>query len=282
MASIAFFNGDYIPSDDLKISALDLSIHRGYGIFDYFVAEDGKIIWFDDYLDRFYASAKKAMLNVDYQRDELKEIIYKLISLNKKEKSGVKLVLTGGFSNDGYTTSGKTNLLIFILKFPKSNTDAHTKGVNLIMDEYMRPNPTIKTLNYFNSVLNQQKMKEYQAIDVLYHFNNIVYETSRSNIYLIKEGRVITKGDKVLEGVTRKNAMRVIQQNFPLELRDFSIDELLNADEVFITSSTKWILPVVKIEDAVISDGKVGPVSKQLIQAYEEEVTREKAQLETV
>ena len=82
------------------------------------------------------------------------------------QNNEVKFLTTDG--NDGYTTSGKTNLLIFILKFPKSNTDAHTKGVNLIMDEYMRPNPTIKTLNYFNSVLNQQKMKEYQAIDVLY------------------------------------------------------------------------------------------------------------------
>ena len=275
MANLAFFNGEYVQYDKLTINASDLSIHRGYSIFDYFVAENGIIIWLEDYLDRFYQSAQRAEMKVPYDREELKKIIFELVRRNNKAKSGVKLILTGGYSTNGYTPSGECNLLIFNLDFPHHEDNLHEKGVSLVMDEYMRPNPTIKTTNYFNSVLHRKRMEAIDAVDVLYYHQNIIYETSRSNIYLIKNGRVITKEDDVLQGVTRKNVLRVIEQNYPLELRDIPVEELWGADEVFITSSTKWILPVVRIEDRLINDGKVGRECKKLIDLYEQEVLRE-------
>ena len=279
MCDLAFFNGSFISTDKLSINASDLSIQRGYGMFDYFVAEKDKIVWFDGYLDRFYGAAEKAKLSVNYERGELKEIIYELLKRNNKHKSGIKIILTGGYSNDGLSPSGKSNLLIFNPDFPELDPDIRKNGANLIMDEYLRPNPGIKTINYFNSILCFEKMKEYNAIDVLYYFDGIVYETSRANVFIIKDGRVITKGTSVLEGLTRKNVMRVIQRHYPLELRDYTTSELFDADEVFITSSAMGICPVVRIENHIVNEASIGDISRKLVRLYNDEVERELVKL---
>ena len=272
MNNYAFFNGDFLPYEELKVNASDLSIHRGYGIFDYFVERNGKVVWLNDYLDRFYQSAKLAGLKIEYTMQELESFIGILLSKNQKINSGVKLILTGGHSNDGFTPSSPSNLMIVNLEFPVYNPEVYIKGCTLILDEFLRPNPEIKSINYFNSALCIDRMKKAGAIDVIYHFGDIVYETSKSNIYIIKDGTIKTKKDKILMGVTRKNVLKMISSEFQFQYADFSVNEMLEADEVFITSSTKGVMPVNRIEDHVIGNGNAGPISKKLHQAFKETV----------
>jgi branched-chain amino acid aminotransferase len=106
-----FINDDFISASEAKLLYRDLSIQRGYGIFDFFRISNGQPVFVEDHLDRFYRSAQEMHLPVDYSRQELKIIIEHLINKNEIINSGIRITLTGGYSNDGYTLS-KPNLII--------------------------------------------------------------------------------------------------------------------------------------------------------------------------
>ncbi len=104
-----------------------------------------------------------------------------------------------------------------------------------------------------------------QADEVLYTYQGNVLEFPRSNVFVVTEKNVVvTPNENVLKGITRKKVLELARKEFQVEERQVTVNELLQAKEVFLTSRTKRVLPVLKIEDKIIGDGKVGPISRQL------------------
>ena len=121
----AIINGDFILKEDAKISVSDLSIQRGYAIFDYFRTINNQPVFLEDHLDRFFYSASQMNLKPGTDRDQIKKLIRQLIEKNNIPDSGIRITITGGYSEDGYSIS-KPNLLITQNAFT-FNTDFHGK-----------------------------------------------------------------------------------------------------------------------------------------------------------
>jgi branched-subunit amino acid aminotransferase/4-amino-4-deoxychorismate lyase len=255
-----YINGTIKPYKECHLHISDLLIQRGYGVFDFFRVREGEIPWLEDYTDRLFNSIRYAGIESPVTRHEFLEAIDNLKQLNQSENSAFKVLVTGGYSEDLGTVSGHPNMLILHTSWSPLPAKTRQQGVALISDEFIRPNPEIKTMYYFNSLRLRRKMTEYGAADVLYH-QDLVTETSRASIFCVRDGKIFTPAKNILEGITRKQVMR----QFPeIEARDIRFDDFLQMDEVFITSTTRDITPVVSIDGKTIGNQTPGPVTREL------------------
>ncbi|MFA6944961.1 MAG: aminotransferase class IV [Pedobacter sp.] len=260
-------NDSLIPSEEASVNISDLAVQRGYGIFDFFEAVEDKPVFLEDHLDRFFRSAVLMRLGIKQGRDEIRNRIMELIKKNNLGDSGIKIILTGGFSPDGFNIA-EPNLIITQQKFqiPRAMLE---KGISIITHEYQRQFSDAKTLDYLQAIWLQPVLKEKKADDVLYHSNGLLRECPRANFFIItKDNKVLTPGSEMLKGVTRKHVLEISAGMYETEARDVSMDELRNAKEAFITSTTKNILPVVQVDGKILGDGTPGEVTKALAKEY--------------
>lgn len=267
MHSFSFFNDSVVKYTDVNLHVSDLGIHRGYSIFDFFKIKKGKIHWQDDYFDRFYNSAEMADLEVPIERTELASVIAELINKNESPESYIKLLLTGGPSENGFDVE-KSNFIILNYESMDRDQSLYDNGVNLISTFYQRPTPEIKTTNYFMSASLHKKRKQYNAVDVLYHLDGIVTEASRANFYIVRDDEIFTPEDDVLLGVTRKNFINTIDKHYMVNQRNVWLEDIWDADGAFITSTTKGVMPVVKIDDTLIAGGKVTDTVSDIMRIF--------------
>lgn len=257
-------NGDILGGDKRKIMVSDLAFMRSHGIFDFFPIRYGKAVFEDDYFDRFYSSAQKMNLLVPINRKELRIRIHTLSEENQQADGFIKLILTGGYSPDGFRPAPSCNLVL-IQYAPIYHNGISPVGVNLRLQRYDRYLPSVKSLNYSNSIRQFDQMQAANQIDVLYHNGKIIAETSRANFFIIDQyGKLKTSKDSLLQGITRKQLLKVAQDIVDVDQQALLIDDIVFAKEAFITSTTKLILPVTQINRFVIADGQIGPVSKKL------------------
>lgn len=253
-----------ISTPSASLHPLDIGLIRGYAIFDFFRTVDFKPLFLEAYLDRFITSAQKTYLPLNFGKSELENIILALIKRNELAQGGVRMVLTGGISDNAFSpTNGSLFIFCEDLKMPAA--EKYEQGVKLLSEEYVRPLPSIKTTNYTLPVWLSARWKEQAAEDVIYHYNGMISESSRSNIFMVKNGEIATPKSNILLGVTRRQVLTLANQS---QERDISLTELLNADEVFMTSTTKRILPVTQIDGTLINDGQPGPITKNLIEKF--------------
>lgn len=260
----SFLNNEFLPADKTFVHVSDLSVQRGYGIFDFFKAVNGNIPFLDDYFNRFYRSAAFMQLPVALSREQLKSVVYELLQKNDSANAGIKMVLTGGYSADGYDIAAP-NLIITQHALTMPSAKMLEQGVKIITHEFRREMPLVKTINYTTGVWLQRKVKETSAYDVLYHLQGEVSEFPRCNLFIVKEnGEVVTPAVHVLEGITRKNILS-LSEGVTVTEGKVTLDEVLRAREVFLTSTTKRVVPVVQVDDAVIGNGKPGPVVQHIL-----------------
>lgn len=260
-------NDSLIPSDEANLNIADLAVQRGYGIFDFFKTIDGQPVFLEDHLDRLFRSAVLMRLELKQSRDEIRNKIIRLIESNNLNDSGIKVILTGGFSPDGFNIA-EPNLIISQQGFEIPRTMSE-KGISILTHEYQRQFSNAKTLDYLQAIWLQPILKEKKADDVLYYSDGLLRECPRANIFIVtKDQKVLTPESGMLKGVTRKHVLEISGAMYVTEARDVSLEELRNAGEVFITSTTKNILPVVQVDGYVIGDGNPGEVSRTLAKEY--------------
>lgn len=249
------------------IHPADIGLTRGYGIFDFFRTVNYKPLFLSDYLDRFINSAAHTQLPLSYNKEELAQIIYDLVEKNDLKEGGVRMVLSGGIS-DNHFSPAEGKLFIFCEDLQLPAEEKFSKGVKLISEEYVRPLSKIKTTNYCQAVFSSLTWKEKNAEDVLYYYKGIISESSRSNIFIVKNGQLATAQSNVLKGITRKNILKLMPDT---EVRDITLEETLTADEVFMTSTTKRLLPVTQIDDQIIGNGKPGHLTISILEKFKAE-----------
>lgn len=255
-------NGNLFDSAKATIGISDLALQRGYGIFDYFKILNGKPIFLEDHLDRFYRSAANMRLAVGYSKEAVRGMIHELLEINDLPDSGIKILLTGGYSTDGFKT-GKSNLIITHAPLPTYGA-FQTDGIKIITHKHQRQMPEIKTIDYLMAVWLQPLIEERRVQDVLYHDGHLATECPRSNIFIVtKDERVLTPSKNILKGIIRSQLLK-LTDNFQVSEADVTLADIFAAKEVFITSTTKNILPVIQIDDKLINNGEPGPVTLRL------------------
>lgn len=268
MKRIYLFNQHFVESSAVALHPSDLGLIRGYAIFDFFRVNNGRALFVDDYLERFFRSAESLRLEVAYSKEHLKSKIDELIVLNGVEEAGIRMLLTGGYAPDHFSLSAPSNLILMVEDFSPPPPESYQKGVSLISAEFQRLLPHIKSANYLYPIYAIPNWKEKGAEEILYKFNGQVFEASRSNIFMVKDGVVHTNEEGILWGITRKKVIELATKHFPLEIQPITYDELLLADEVFITSTTKKVMPIVEVDGCKIANGLPGQISIQLMKLF--------------
>jgi len=261
MNDYSIINGKFVLKKEAKILISDLSVQRGYGIFDYFRTVSFQPIFLEDHLDRLFYSARQMNLEAHFCREELKEMIFKLTEKNQIPDSGIRITLTGGYSEDGYSIA-KPNLLITQSSF-SFNKENFNKGTRLITYQHQRQLPHVKTIDYLMAIHLQSFLKEKNADDLLYFDNNEIRECPRSNFFAVTErGEVITPAKNILRGITRKKILEFSEFN----TKEASVHEndLSTIKEAFITSTTKNILPVLEINGRPVGNGRPGQITQKI------------------
>jgi len=268
-------NDTILPENEATLKITDLSIQRGYGIFDFLKTVAGKPVFLQDHLDRFYSSAEQMRLPVKQKRNELTELLMTLINKNNLPESGVRITLTGGYSQDGFNIASESNIIVTQQDFV-INRDFE-KSIGLMTYDYQRQFASAKTLDYLKAIWLQPVLKEKGADDILYHDNGRLRECPRANFFLINEkDEILTPKSKILKGVTRKHILTFANQGFTIEERELTVDDLRHAKEAFISSTTKNILPVTRIDGRVLGDATPGPVTRVLMSEFDRYVYGEK------
>jgi branched-chain amino acid aminotransferase len=265
MPNFYLINGVPTPVHAATLHVSDLSILRGYGVFDFFMAKDGHPLFVDDYLSRFFRSAQLAGLEVPVSLSELKAQVYGLLELNAQRDASIRLVLTGGYSSDGYTPA-QPNLLVMMHDTPANIWETNSRGLHIITCDYQRELAGAKTINYMMGIRMLPAVQAAGADDLVYHDRGWLRESARSNIFIVDaQGTVVTAAEQVLLGVTRKHLIAVAhEQGRKVEEREIHLDELRQAQEVFFSSTTKGALCVVTVDGQPIGSGQPGPITHAL------------------
>lgn len=272
MRKFAYFNGKIVDTTKQGLPLDDIGIIRGFAVFDYSRTYNGRPFMINDYFKRFCHSAKEIGLTVPIEKSDLEKVYATLLKKNKMKDCAFRAVLTGGTSSNHICNEGKGNFYIIVEDLPKVNPDFYQNGAKIITSEYQRPHAVAKTSQYMRAVLLWDEVIKKGAVEVLYHHNNCVLECATSNVFIVKNGKVFTPKDNLLHGITRKAILSIAKKNkIPAEEKNFSLNDLVDADEVFITSSGKVrVIPIIQVDSRKIADGNAGPVTKLLMQKFDE------------
>jgi D-alanine transaminase/branched-chain amino acid aminotransferase len=269
-----YINGQFLPLEKALIPVYDLGLLRGLGIFDFLKVWDGIPVFAEDHIERLQHSLHLMGFHTGMKTAEWYSLLYEMIRINSAEKAGFRIVVTGGFSEDGYTIPEKKNIYLMLHHLPENDPAPYEKGVRLLSSSYQRDMPAAKTTIYLQSMQAQPLLKIEGAFEILYHWNGVITECSRCNIFFIDHDGVIhSPANGMLRGITRKQILAIAEeQDIPIQLRDIHLDEIQHMAGAFLTATTKGALPVVKIDDTLIGNGTVHPLAVQLQSLYEKRV----------
>ena len=261
--SFCYINGQIIEQSHASMPLTNLGIQRGFGIFDLFRARHKRPSFLEDYLDRFDRSQNFLGLSRKISKEEIRQAVDDLQRKNNYDHGTFKLLLYA----EGTDTDPVFDPFFYIINTPMDLGYPEAEA-GVITQEYVREYPHIKTVHYMTSYMLHKKKVEHDAVDVIYFHNDIVTEASKSNVFVVMDGELVTPERNILLGITRK---RVLEMS-PIEISigNITIDELRSADEVFITSTLKELLPITKLDGQPVGNGKIGPITRKMQRYFNE------------
>lgn len=250
----AYYNGEFKNKNEISIKLTDRAVFFGDGIYDAAIGRNGKVFMLDEHIERFLSNAQAIKIPFTMTRGELKRTILKTVMLSREASYFVYFQLSR-FSEErihAAPESEKFNLLITVSPFSLCDKNKH---LSLITAEDVRHTMcNVKTLNLLPAVLSSCSAAAADADEAVLVRDGTVTECSHSNIHIIKKGKIITHPlDRyILPGISRMHMLSVCDKlAVPYEERNYSTDELFDADEVLVTSSSKLAMPVKRIDGTV-------------------------------
>ncbi|KAG4111540.1 hypothetical protein ERO13_D13G110400v2 [Gossypium hirsutum] len=276
---LAWVGDEIVPRESAKVSVFDSVVQGGDAVWEGLRIYNRKIFKLEEHLDRMFDSAKAlAFINVP-TRDQIKEAIFRTLNANGMfDNTHIRLTLTRGKKvtsgmSPAFNQYGCTLIVLPEWKPPVYDNES---GIKLVTATTRRNSPNnldskIHHNNLLNNILAKIEGNNANADDaIMLDKDGYVSETNATNIFLVKKGRVLTPhADYCLPGITRATIMElVVKEKFELVERRISLSEFHSADEVWTTGTMGELSPVVKIDGRIIGDGKVGPVTRRLQNAY--------------
>lgn len=272
MIQYCYIRGEFVPLSEARVAPEDLGMFRGYAVYEGITAVNGIPFHFHDHFTRLTASAAAIGLIMNIDEETAYDAAVELARRNAPgaHRTSFRIILSGGVADHGIIYKPE-NTLFYMTAEQSGAHDSplHVTGGKIITHEHLRFLPKCKTTNYIVPVSLQSARIAASAAEILYVHNGIISECSTSNIFMVKGGVLATPSRDILEGITRKVVLsRAKDAGIPTEVRDITLTELLTADEVFITSSFRDILPIVIIDDTTIATGAPGPITTSLMHNF--------------
>ncbi|MFD2208294.1 D-amino-acid transaminase [Virgibacillus halophilus] len=275
----------FTHQDNLTYPFEERGLQFGDGIYEVIRIYDGQFYLFTEHVDRLFRSAEAIKLQLPFSKEELKDLLQDLLSQNNMEKDGiVYLQATRGSAPRDHVFPGGViaNAYAYVKDLPRNLANLENGVSAIIKDDIRWKKCYIKSLNLLPNVLAKQEAKENGCYEAILHEEGIVTECSSSNVYLIKNGHIYTHPatKRILHGCVRMAVERFAAElQVPFEEEAFKLTDILDADEIFLSSSTSEILPVVTVDGSPIADGKPGEFTRKLQEAYREDANISERQL---
>ncbi|MCC8015106.1 MAG: aminotransferase class IV, partial [Eubacterium sp.] len=278
MADAAYYNGKFGRMSEISVPITDRALYFGDGVYDAAAAVNGKIFALDEHIDRFFNSCRLLEIKFHMSREELKDVLNKLADMYDKDKvCMVYWQSSRGCAGRGHSfpEGVKPTLMAFASPLEMTPFDREYDVISLEDKRFYFCN--IKTLNLIPSVLAAQRAKEAGADEVVFHRGSRVTEGAHSNVLIIKDGALVTPpaDELILPGITRKHLMELAPSaGLKVKIQPFSLTELMNADEVIISSSST-LCARVRSADGIPVGGKDEARIKALQRVYGEKFKEE-------
>ncbi|MCI0381931.1 MAG: aminotransferase class IV [Chlamydiae bacterium] len=272
---IGYVNGKKIHKrEDALISAFDLGFSRSYAAYEYLRTYGKQPFHIDDHLARLSYSLHELEIPLSISLSELKEKILELVEEAPFSDASIRIYVTGGESTDGMLPNSTGSWMIFLTPLSKLPSTWYEVGMKAILSTANRNFPHCKTNSYLEAVLAMKRAKKQGAEESFYCTpQGELLEGTTTNIFAFKQNRLITSDSKqILFGVTRGIILRLAAPHFAIEKRSILLNEIQEIDELFITSTTKQLVPVVKVENFTIGNGKPGKQTQFLHKLFKDYV----------
>jgi branched-chain amino acid aminotransferase len=275
MPQKVFINSEMFEADRAFVSARDSGFLYGAGLFETMRSKNGVVFALDDHLNRLLSSAKTLGIPHKYDRGYIADAISQTLKVNELSDARIRLTLTGGPTGMP-ADKQKGTLVIAATPFEAYPSEYYEKGALAVLCRFRHntsdPGCGHKTCNYLSRLLAMDGARQKGAVESLWFtVDNRLAEGCVSNVFVVKDSKVFTPplNTPVLPGIARKHVLQVAAQNAVETVeKDLLINDLLGADEVFITNTIMQILPIAAVEAHVVGDGKVGAVTKQLTEVF--------------
>jgi len=270
-----YIDGCWVHPRAASISINDVAVLRGYSAFESLRTYNRRPFHLDEHLTRLYRSAELIELEIPWSRDQITALVQEIIARNTYKHASIRLLVTGGETEDSILPIGKPTLAVLISPLGERDMERFAQGYKLITTSLQRIAPEAKTTSYLAAIRALKEAKRRHAADALFvNEQGHVLEATRSNFFIFRGDTLITPRAGVLIGITRNVVLELARGCFPIEERPILREELPQADEAFITSSSREIVPIVQIDDLVIGDGRPGKRTYELEQRFIEMIDR--------
>ncbi len=274
-----YINGKLVDKSKAVVSVFDHGLLYGDGVFEGIRAYNGSVFKLDEHIARLYDSAKIMQLNLPMTAGEMAEAVLETLRKNRLRDAYVRLVVTRGPGDLGVDPTLCSNPTIFIIAEAMATVlgPKEPKVVNLAMSTIRRDavdatTHEIKSLNYLNSILAKIEANNAGANDaILLDRRGFVSETSVTNIFIVKDGKIATPSSAagILHGITRARLIQLCSDlGIEVRERDVTPFEVLTADEVFLAGTKSEILAVGSVKGVKVGAGVAGPVTKRLVTEF--------------
>mgnify|MGYP003341184082 FL=1 len=273
---MVYLNGNFIEKDKAFVSVMDRGFLFGDGVYEVFPAYNRKIIGLDSHLNRLQDGLDAISIQNPHTKNEWKDLINKIISFDpNNQNQAIYLQISRGSDENRKHTYGELKPTVYIQSSainPREKS-ALLNGLSAITRKDIRwLKSNTKATSLLANTLYAQEAKNNDAEETILYRDGIVTEASSSNVFIVKSNCIYThpKGPNILPGITREKVIECAKiNNFNVEESSFTKEQLMNADEVWISSSTREIIPITIIDGIQISDGFAGPIWSEVYDQYQ-------------
>ncbi len=265
-----YVDGEFVNEGQALISVNDLIVLRGFGAFDFLVTYNRRPFYLKEHVHRLEESAKKIGLQLNHSHQEICDIVKEAVDRNPQHgEANIRIVCTGGVSADGVSPEGNGKLVVMVTAKRRLPEWWYSDGANIITVDIERFMPGAKSTNYLTAIWALREAHDQKAIESIYvDRNNRLLEGTTTNFYYFKDAKLITSRVNILPGITRSVILDLVRDYFEVELRDIDKNEIDTMEEVFISGSNKEIIPVIRINETVIGNGRPGIHTRKVMQLF--------------
>jgi len=277
MYPIIMSQGKFTHKDSLTFPYEERGLQFGDGVYEVIRIYNGRLYLLDEHINRLYRSLEAIRIQITQTKSEMITLLQKLIARNDMEQDGyIYLQITRGSAARIHTFPENIEPNIYAyLENKARNLDGIQNGVKTItLPDERWENCYIKSLNLLPNVLAKQTALENGCYEAILHLDGRVTECGSSNVFLVKDGKIYTHPatNRILKGCVRMAIERFAADlDIPFIEEAFTVDDISDADELFLTSSLSEVLPIIEVDQKPIADGKPGDISRKLQTAYEQD-----------
>lgn len=269
---IYYVNGHFVSEEKATIPVTDLGLLRGFAVCDVMRTYKGTPLHLDEHISRLHDSADKIGIPIPWTLKETKRLVLKTISKNEPMKEiNIRTIITAGSSPDFFNPTDTPRMIIMVSHLPTLPVRWYQKGIKVITHQLERNLPEAKVTSYVPAAIALKRATKKNAVEALFiNRNREILECTTSNIFAFINGRLITPGQGILKGITRQAVIKLAEKQFSVEEKTINLNELLSAQEIFITGTNKGIVPVVQVDETKIGNQVPGKFTQQIIKMFEE------------